>query len=90
MTRVCIEPGCPNLQPCPIHQRSRSSYSPNRDNSAHVRWARQIKKRDRYTCQRCGAHGPGVKLDAHHTTPTTGITLCNSCHTIVDNHARLR
>ena len=44
--------------------------------------------RDNYTCQHCGAHGEGVKLEAHHlesrktggNAPDVYTTLCSECH----------
>ena len=44
--------------------------------------------RDGYTCQHCGAHGEGVKLEAHHlesrktggNAPDVYRTLCVRCH----------
>ena len=53
------------------------------------RWAKQIKKRDNYTCQIC--HEKGGKLNSHHIKSwkdypdnrfdlDNGITLCVACH----------
>jgi N6-L-threonylcarbamoyladenine synthase len=47
--------------------------------------------RDGYTCQCCGAHGDGVKLETHHlesrktggNAPDVLITLCSHCHELV-------
>jgi len=52
-------------------------------------WAKLVKERDNYTCQKCGST-KGV-LEAHHIIPVSqdplesmdldnGVTLCNSCH----------
>jgi len=52
------------------------------------RWAKDIKKRDKYTCQSCGSR---EELHAHHIIPRhvddslafdldNGITLCQTCH----------
>ena len=49
--------------------------------------------RDGYTCQCCGAHGDGVKLQTHHlesrktggNSPDVLITLCSHCHEQVTN-----
>lgn len=60
-------------------------------------WARNVKKRDSFTCRTCGQHGG--KLEAHHIHEFSkveqlrwdvenGITLCFSCHK--DLHASLR
>lgn len=54
-------------------------------------WARQIKERDQYTCQRCGARLNGNRAKAHHILPVwfmperefdlnNGICLCPECH----------
>lgn len=53
--------------------------------------ARQIRARDDYTCQICGAYGPKdrVSLHVHHIIPKGGggsddpsnlTTLCHNCH----------
>lgn len=67
-------------------------------------WRRQcdeVRKRDKYRCQRCGIHEKklGRKLDVHHIVAyrkfardqyklanqlTNLISLCHSCHTIVE------
>jgi N6-L-threonylcarbamoyladenine synthase len=49
--------------------------------------------RDGYTCQSCGDHGDGVKLETHHlesrkiggNAPDNLITLCSHCHDLVTN-----
>jgi len=55
----------------------------------------EAKERDDNTCQMCGASE--CKLDSHHIVPimaggTNGfwnlITLCESCHTAVEQHTR--
>ena len=51
----------------------------------------QIKKRDKYTCQRCGANAPS--LVTHHRvtareedhSPDNLITLCQFCHQFLHN-----
>jgi hypothetical protein len=101
---VCSEPGCPNLRPCPVHPKPAGRYgtrNPDRDLVAHNRWARAVKRRDNWTCQRCGYQAPkGLRLGAlgahpmhaHHVRPgyniDDGITLCAPCHRDVDPHAR--
>lgn len=51
-----------------------------------VYWRKEIKKRDKYTCQICGVSGFG-KVHVHHIdynkkncNPLNLITLCMSCH----------
>jgi N6-L-threonylcarbamoyladenine synthase len=47
-----------------------------------------VLHRDGYTCQCCGAHGEGVKLEIHHqesrktggNAPDVFVTLCTDCH----------
>ena len=54
-------------------------------------WAKKIKRRDEYTCCRCGSDNDAVKLEAHHIMPvnvfpeytnldSNGLALCRSCH----------
>lgn len=54
-------------------------------------WSQAVLKRDRYTCQQCGAAGSGIYLHAHHIKPfathprlrtkiDNGLTLCEPCH----------
>lgn len=63
--------------------------------------ARQIRKRDNFTCQRCGKNGPndGGELHVHHikprgiggsNDPSNLITLCSDCHSVQPHHERLR
>ena len=58
------------------------------------KWAKQVFKRDNYTCQECGAkngNGKTIKLEAHHKNSwwghpelrsdlNNGVTLCKDCH----------
>lgn len=57
----------------------------------YVKWAKNIKERDEYTCQLCGVNGG--KLNAHHLNSwdtfiegrydlDNGITLCDKCHSL--------
>lgn len=62
----------------------------NRSNDKrHVKWAKEIKERDDFTCQICLAEG--VKLHSHHLNSyswsvadrylqVNGLTLCVNCH----------
>jgi 5-methylcytosine-specific restriction endonuclease McrA len=54
-----------------------------------AKWRQSVYVRDRFTCQRCGAHG--VALHAHHPKPVAeypelmtavdnGLSLCIPCH----------
>jgi len=54
-------------------------------------WAQDVKKRDNYTCQGCGA--VGVELHAHHIEPKSqnpimaydldnGVSYCSECHSL--------
>ena len=85
---------CHNLTPCPVHSRPRNaSWSKDRDRKAQHEFRKATLQRDGYRCRRCGHHDPsGKTLDAHHVTPTEGMTLCNSkangCHAAHDKHAR--
>ena len=55
----------------------------------HIKWAKTVKKRDRFTCQVCNARN--IYLNSHHKNSwdifeqqrfnvDNGITLCNCCH----------
>jgi 5-methylcytosine-specific restriction endonuclease McrA len=86
---------CPNLLPCATHPpRDRNaSWSEGRNSTEQGRFRRATLARDGFTCRRCGlVDATGEKLDAHHVTPTRGMTLCNSngngCHAAVDRSAR--
>lgn len=59
-----------------------------RNSSSHLRWRNEVKTRDGWKCQHCGATD---NLHAHHIIPWNvdeskrfelgnGITLCKSCH----------
>lgn len=67
-------------------RRPGSRYPPNWD---QIR--RRVYRRDRYTCQNCGA--TGVPIEAHHVVPIRAggshhlrnlITLCSNCHARAD------
>lgn len=60
-----------------------------KDDYLFVRWASEVKRRDRYTCQICGRRG--VVLNAHHIKSwvdnpddrydiENGVTLCQDDH----------
>lgn len=96
MKRACTVCGAvtSNGNRCTLHHRGNQGYSTNRDNTAHVRWARAVKKRDGYVCQVCGATD---RLQAHHRIPlrdggthtlNNGITLCATHHQAIDPYAR--
>ena len=74
------------------------SYNPNltekdrkyRRSAEFQVWAKNIKVRDNYTCQKCGKIGG--RLNSHHLNAyrthndlrnelSNGVTLCQSCHT---------
>lgn len=55
----------------------------------HVKWAKFVKRRDKYICQVCFAEN--VYLNSHHLNsfdffinqrfaPSNGVTLCGLCH----------
>lgn len=60
----------------------------------HRKWAKAVKRRDKYECQRCGYQGTPGELDveADHITPvafggaphdpSNGQTLCIPCHLV--------
>lgn len=57
---------------------------------ADIEWAKQVKERDHYTCQRCGAKHQSRGMHAAHIVSRrykqtrhdleNGITLCFGCH----------
>lgn len=60
-------------------------------------WAKQVKRRDKYTCQDCGTT---EQVAAHHIfpyatyahlrdNPHNGLTLCSVCHTRVHRCLRI-
>lgn len=66
-----------------------------KDDYLYIRWSKEVKKRDHFTCQICGAQGGN--LNAHHKMAwasypelrydiDNGVTLCagekKSCHEI--------
>ncbi len=62
----------------------------NRRGSA-ARWTKNVFKRDKYQCQKCGVKGENAILNAHHIKPVSkfpdlkwildnGMTLCIDCH----------
>ena len=63
-----------------------------RNQPALRKWAKQVKERDDYQCQSCGAEKTHPSsMHAHHIVPceyfpelaydlSNGITLCSSCH----------
>lgn len=92
MTRyhVCSTPGCPNLEPCPVHARPRNArWSHGRSGKLQHRFHKAIRRRCGGVCERCHAAPMTV---AHHVrdgwTPDCGLGLCDDCHLAVDNHAR--
>jgi len=90
---VCTEPGCPQLEPCPVHgrDRRRGARVPgwkhrDGDRAAHARWRRKAIREHPY-CAVCGATD---KLDVHHQADGTPLVLCNVHHVQLDPHARKR
>jgi hypothetical protein len=63
--------------------------------------AQEVRKRDNYSCQKCGGNGPRdkIELHVHHIVPrgrggsdalTNLITLCKICHESQPYHSKLR
>lgn len=65
-------------------------YFDRKDDFYFIKWAKQVKIRDHFTCVICGRRG--VLLNAHHMNSwdwcveerydlDNGTTLCHDCHT---------
>lgn len=75
-------------------KREKRSYGNHEEIRDLSTWAELVKKRDRYTCVKCGdSLTPGTylrhKIHAHHVLPrnqggkntlANGTTFCNKCH----------
>jgi len=57
----------------------------------HIRWAKAVKARDKFTCRVCGAKN--IYLNSHHKNSwdmfedqrfdvSNGVCLCDRCHSI--------
>jgi 5-methylcytosine-specific restriction endonuclease McrA len=73
-------------------KKERISKSLNRNTVNSSKWSLEVKKRDNFICQGCGAN---KDLQSHHIVPwkkdetlrfdiENGITLCRSCHSFVE------
>ena len=80
---------------CPVYRAMGGKYrkikSPK--NFRLPKWAKLVKERDEYTCQKCGSK---ENLQAHHVRPVAthpelsedvdnGLTLCKKCHSEAHN-----
>jgi 5-methylcytosine-specific restriction protein A len=64
----------------------------------HKAWRIAVLSRDGFTCAKCGAHDPGVRLIADHIVeiedggapldPDNGQTLCGRCSNVKTARAR--
>jgi 5-methylcytosine-specific restriction protein A len=88
--RPCGSPRCPNLRPCPDHQRepfagsSYTTFTPE-ERRLHAAWRREVLARDQYC--RCGAPAtdadhiisrkrrPDLRYDI-----ANGQGMCRPCH----------
>lgn len=63
-----------------------------------VKWSKAVRRRDSYTCQRCGRHS--IYNHAHHIATrrrrpdlkyevSNGTTLCFDCHVWVHDYPKL-
>ena len=63
---------------------------------ADIEWAKKVKERDHFTCQRCGARHQGQGMHAAHIVSRrhrntrhdleNGITCCFGCHMFLHQH----
>lgn len=96
--KVCANPHCAELAPCPKHSRPKNApWSKDRDRQQQHRFRLSVLNRDNWTCTRCGHHDTtGKSLVAHHVRDgyeqNAGVTRCNrlanDCHGKVDANAR--
>lgn len=74
----------------PNHYNWKGGDSRQRYPLEYMAWARAVKRRDHFTCRRCGHH-QRRGMHAHHVLPwadfpqwrfdvSNGITLCPPCH----------
>jgi 5-methylcytosine-specific restriction endonuclease McrA len=75
MTRVCREPGCPNLRPCSTHPEPDNRSPSSRRTSTHA-WQKRIRpfilRRDHGICHICKR--PGADQVDHLTPVSMGGT----------------
>lgn len=81
---VCPTSGCPNLRPCPTHQRKPWAGSTRRQRLPPD-WERRRQAaltRDQHTCRACGARATEVdhinRGDDHQLANLQ--SLCHPCH----------
>lgn len=83
-SRICSHPGCPNLQPCPVHQRKPWAGSTRRQQLPRGwgRLRRLVLRRDP-VCRICGV-APSTEVDHirrgndHSLDNLRGV--CGPCH----------
>lgn len=84
-TRVCAQPGCPNLTRGTSYCLEQHGHR-NRKRGNDPRLIAQIRERDGNTCARCGStdrlavHHLTRRADGGTDTPTNLLTLCHDCH----------
>lgn len=86
--KVCAHPACPNLQPCPDHQR-KPWQSSNRRAELPPDWERRrrtVLKRDPLCTDGRICNGLALSTDCHHTGDKHDHSLeslagvCRACH----------
>jgi hypothetical protein len=61
------------------------------DDFEYLRWSKEVKIRDHYSCVVCGRRGSNIGLNSHHLNAwasfpeerydlCNGVSLCSSCH----------
>ena len=84
VTKVCNQPGCPQLQPCPTHKpkpwagSTRAARLPRNWPTIRAR----ILKRDGYRCYLCGALADQVdhKQRGDNHSEHNLAAICGPCH----------
>lgn len=86
-TKLSLSTARSALRPLPIAGGANAAFY---QSAAYGEWRQAVRRRDHFTCTKCGARGPGVRLYADHINEIAdggapldidnGQTLCAACH----------